>query len=406
MSAFGIQRSPRTILFGAGQRAALPQLVRPYGERVMICTDNRFGADLLLSGIADGLRDAGLTVGIYDRTLAELPMSCIDEAAEAARDIRPDVIVAIGGGSCIDLGKLVAVRLAYDGPLSDLYGEFKVPAGVLPVIAVPTTSGTGSEVTPVAVLDNPATGGKVGISSPHLIPQAAVCDPELTLSCPPGLTANTGADAMTHAIEAFTTLRREPTPELGVGHVFVGNNVFSHMQAATAIRCLAGHLERAVGDGTDLVAREQVMMGALLAGQAFGTAGTAAAHAIQYPVGAFTHTPHGLGVALLLPYVMEHNRPACVEIFAEIAGLFGLPDAPAEQRSRQAIDAVERLFGRIGIPKTLADIGVRAEDLDIIAEQSLKAQRLVKNNPRPLDLDGIQRIIAAAFEGNRDLLRS
>ncbi|WP_029009696.1 iron-containing alcohol dehydrogenase [Azospirillum halopraeferens] len=406
MRAFGVQRSPRTILFGAGQRAALAHLVRPHGQRAMICTDSRFGADPLLSGMAASLRDAGLTVGVYDGTLAELPMSCIDEAAQAARDIRPDVIVAVGGGSCIDLGKLVAVRLTYDGPLSDLYGEFRVPDGVLPVIAVPTTSGTGSEVTPVAVLDDPGLGVKIGISSPNLIPHAAVCDPELTLSCPPGLTANTGADAMTHAIEAFTTLRRDPTPDLGVANVFVGSNVISHMQAATAIRCLAGHLERAVRDGSDPVAREQVMLGALLAGQAFGTAGTAAAHAIQYPVGACTHTPHGLGVALLLPYVMEFNRPDCVGIFADIARLFGLPDAPDDLLSRQAIDAVDGLFGRIGIPKSLAALGVREADLGTIAEQSLTARRLVKNNPRPLDLDGVRRIIAAAFEGNRDLLRS
>ncbi|MFC7397420.1 iron-containing alcohol dehydrogenase [Chelatococcus sp. GCM10030263] len=407
MSLFGVLRAPRVVLFGPGQRNALPRLAAELGRRVFLCTDARFHTDRRLSDLAESLRQAGMDVEIYDETLPELPLQCIEEAGARAKRFAPDVVVAVGGGSCIDLGKLVAVRLVFEGPLADLYGEFKVPSGVPPVIAIPTTAGTGSEATPVAVLGDDARTMKVGISSPHLIPYAAICDPELTLTCPPALTATVGADALTHAIEAFTALAREPSSDLAFDHVFVGRNSLSQMLARESIRCLAAHLERAVAEGQDLAAREQVMLGSFLAGQAFGVSGTAAAHAIQYPVGALTHTAHGVGVAVLLPFVMEYNRPACLAEFAEIARLFGINEAGSDEAlSHRAIDAIDGLFARIGLPRTLADLGVGEADLDRICEQSLSIERLMKNNPRPLARDSLAQLLAAAYSGNRALLRN
>jgi alcohol dehydrogenase len=402
MSIYGAIRSPRAIYFGAGQRQALPAIVAGLGSRVLLCSDERFNQDPKLSAIRAALEGAGLRTELYDGTIAELPLACIADATAKARAFGPDVIVGIGGGSCLDLAKLVALTLTHGDELANFYGEFKVPGPVLPVVAVPTTAGTGSEVTPVAVLADPVRISKVGISSPYLIPEVAVCDPELTSTCPPGLTAVAGADALTHAIEAFTAIKHPIEPGRATQQVFIGKNTQSDAQARIAIAALAGNLAAAVADGGNAAAREQVMYGALCAGQAFGVAGTAAAHAIQYPVGALTKTAHGLGVAVLMPYVMDYNRSACGPEFAEIARLFGITQGEEAELADAAIEAVAELFATLGIPRTLADLGVPAERLDWVAEQSLLSARLVNNNPRSLDLAAMQQIVHAAHAGHRN----
>jgi alcohol dehydrogenase class IV len=402
---FGVMRSPRTILFGAGQRRALGPVVRSFGSRVFICSDQRIDSDPLLAELVDQLQGAGLVVEAFKGVQPELPLSCVVEAEVLARQFAPDAIVGLGGGSCLDTAKLLALSLAYPGPLSDYYGEFKVPGATLPVIALPTTAGTGSEVTPVAVLGDPARQMKIGISSPHLIPRVAICDPELTLSCPPGLTAIAGADALTHAIEAFMAARRPPSYALALEHVFVGKNRLSDGFARQAIAALAANLKRAVEDGADLEAREEVMFGALAAALAFGVAGTAAAHAIQYPVGALTHTAHGIGVAALMPYVMEFNRSAVQAEAAEIAHIFDRTGSE-EDLAAAASGAVADLLMAIGIPSNLAALGLTEDHQDWVAEQALLATRLIKNNPRPLDRRGVSAIVAAALHGDLHQLKS
>jgi alcohol dehydrogenase len=404
-TTFGVMRSPQIVLFGSGQRLALTRLAGQYGRRAFICSDNRFMQDAVLSDMMTRLQQAGMEVMLYDGTIAELPLECIEAATQQARGFGPDVVIGIGGGSCMDIAKLVAVGLSHDAPLSDFYGEFKVPGPVVPVIAITTTAGTGSEVTPVAVLADPQRAMKVGISSPYLIPAVAICDPDLTGSCPPALTAIAGADALTHAIESFTAIRREPSPDLALNQVFVGKNVFSDAQARIAIQALARHLPAAVKSGADAKAREQVMLGAMSAGIAFGCAGTAAAHALQYPVGALTHTAHGLGVAALMPYVMAFNLPNCVPEFCEIASMFGQDKGGAsdEAFARRGIEAVDAMFRLIGIPRTLPELGLKPEQKDLVAEQSLLAARLVNNNPRLLDRAAMDRIVSSAFSGDRAL---
>lgn len=407
MSLFAAIRSPAQVIVGNGQRAALPSLAASFGRRAFICTDNRFHVDEKLSQLAHDLRAEGIEPFVYDGTVAELPMQCIDEATAAAKTFGPDLVIAIGGGSCVDLAKVVALRLAHEGPISGFYGEFKVPGPVLPIIALPTTAGTGSEVTPVAVVGDPERSVKVGISSPYLIPHVAICDPELTLTCPPGLTASSGADALCHAIEAFTAISRPADAGITLRQVFVGRNGFSDVQARAAIELLFTNLARAVSDGSNIAARENVMLGATLAGQAFGVAGTAAAHAIQYPAGALTHTAHGVGVACLLPYVMAFNSAQDPTRFAAIADLLavGVGEDNAG-KAKAAIDAIAQLFAAIGIPATLKDLGLEADKLDWVAEQSLEAKRLVNNNPRTLDITAMKALVAAAYSGNRDALCS
>ena len=407
MSLFGTLRTPRNLVFGAGQRHALSGYAKALGSRALVVTDQRLGADPEFLHLVSSLVDAGLQVRVFDGTIAELPIECISSAVEAGRAFGADLVIGIGGGSCIDAAKVAAVLLTHGGKASDYYGEFKVPGPVLPLISLPTTSGTGSEVTPVAVVTDPDRAMKVGIASPHIISHTAICDPELTYSCPPGLTAVSGADALTHAIEAFTTMRRQPTGSIVHEHVFLGKNVLSDNYALLAISHIAASLKRAYDDGGDTEARERLMLGATMAGLAFGTAGTAAAHAVQYPIGAMTHTPHGAGVAVMMPYVMEFNRGHCEPELAEIGQAMGLATSGSvAQQAGATIDAVERLFASVGIPKTIADLGIVQSQLAQVAEQAMASGRLIKNNPRPIELDTMQVLVQAAFSGDRASLRA
>nr|WP_245404867.1 iron-containing alcohol dehydrogenase [Ancylobacter gelatini] len=401
---FSAIRLPAEILFGKGQRHALPSVAARLGTRALLCTDERLAASRDFARMLDGLREAGLAVRVYDQVLPDVPRDTVAVCVEAARPFAPDLVIGIGGGSCLDMAKCAALLLSHGGRLPDYYGEFKVPGPVLPLILVPTTAGTGSEATPVAVISDPDRTLKVGVSSPHLIARSAICDPELTISCPPALTAIAGADALTHAIEAFTAGRRSPSPELAQKHVFIGKTALTDHFALLAIRLLGRSLERAWREGTDEEARAEVMMAALAAGCAFGTAGTAAAHAIQYPVGALTHTAHGLGVATMLPYVMRFNREAALEDMAEIARALGLADEGRSRAARAdaAIGEVARLFAAIGIPPTLAALGLPADKLVWTGEQALGIERLLKNSPRPVGPAEMTCLLDAAYRGDLD----
>jgi len=408
MNLFGAMRLPRSVLFGSGQREAIGAIAAQMGSRILICTDARLGADAQFKAIVADLTRRGLQTFVYDQTRADLPIESILDCVSKAKTFAAQAVIGIGGGSCMDMAKAVAVLLTHGGEVANYYGEYKVPGPVLPLMAVPTTSGTGSEVTPVAVVADTERGMKIGIASPHLIPQVAVCDPELTLTCPPGLTACSGGDALTHAIESFTALARPISADLTLQHVFVGKNALSDHFALLAISSIWKSLYRAYKNGSDIEAREHLMMGALAAGCSFGTAGTAAAHALQYPVGNLTHTAHGDGVASLLPYVMEFNRPACVASYAQIARTLGLgaPGSNDESLSLLLVDEVAQLLASVGIPKTLKDLGMPADKLQWTAESAIAIARLVKNNPRPLDLQAMQAITAAAYSGDRASLRS
>lgn len=399
MTHFGTIRSPRELIVGSGQRRALGLMAKRIGQRALVITDERLAADPDFLAMVSDLENHGLRVQIDSGTLPDVPAETTVVAADAAREFAPDVVIGVGGGSCLDMAKCVALLLAHGGQPQDYYGELQVPGPIVPLIAIPTTAGTGSEVTPVAVLSDSQRKLKIGISSPHLIPLAAICDPDLTLTCPPGLTAIAGADALTHAIEAFTAARRELTTELTQERVFIGKNALSDQFALKAISLLWEGLEAAYTNGKDLSARTKVMQGATFAGLAFGVAGTAAAHAIQYPVGALTHTAHGAGVACLLPWVMEWNRPAIGEELAQIATAMGLADADA------VIPAIAGLFARIGIPSTLATLGLAEDRLDWVAEQSCGIARLIQNNPRPLDQSDMRRLLDAAFSGDASTLQ-
>lgn len=404
---FGVARFPRNIVFGAGQRRATARYAEQLGRNLLVVTDARLEASKDLCAILDDVLALGVEVSVYSGVEPELPAECLDRGLETGRKRGADVVLGIGGGSCIDAAKAIALLLTYGGPLSDYYGEFKVPGPVLPVIAVPTTSGTGSEVTPVAVVSDRDRAVKVGIASPHLVPDTAICDPELTYSCPRHLTAISGADALVHAIEAFTTARREPTATTVHEHVFLGKNEISDLTALAAIRHIGASLEPACKDPLDVKARSRMMLGALMAGQAFGVAGTSVCHAAQYPIGARTNTPHGLGVAAMLPFALEFNRHHVADEIAQVGAALGAVVSPGDVQSdvEATIAYVEALLAAIGVPGSLKAMGLREADLDWTAQHAMSATRLIKNNPRPLEEASMRQLLAAAFHGERSTLR-
>lgn len=401
----GVLRLPRTVLVGSDHRRAVADVARELGTSALIITDARLAASAELKQLTADLQNAGMDVQLFGETEAELPVPGIMACVERMGQTRVDVVIGVGGGSCMDMAKVVSVLLTHGGAPEDYYGEFKVPGPVVPVIAVPTTAGTGSEVTAVAVVSDPSLGMKMGISSPHIIPVAAICDPSLTLTCPPSLTAATGADAFVHLIESYTAIAREPEHDLSRRRVFIGRNSLTDLIALEGIRLVGASLYNAYRDPSNEVARGEMMVAALYGGIALSNAGTAAAHAIQYPVGALTHTPHGLGVGLLLPYVLRHNLPAIQPQLARIAEALGrdLSGLDSQAAAEQGILAVDSVMDSIQIPRTLAALGVQADDIDQIATLSMNSSRLIDNNPLPLDVEDVARIVRAAFIGDRSI---
>jgi alcohol dehydrogenase class IV len=392
----GLLRLPSQVLFGHGVVRNAGAVARSYGARALVCTDPEMAASAQFDRLLASLRDHGMTVEVMPLALPEVPLAGVRDAVPPARRYRPDCIVAYGGGSSIDFGKLIALGVAHDPDVAECYGENAVPGEVTPVIAIPTTAGTGSEVTPVAVLADPDRALKVGLSSPYLVPRAAICDPELTHTCPPAVTAHSGIDALAHAIEAYTARRRD-LEDVG-DRVFIGKNVLSDGLAVAAIRLIGANLRRAVaGDET---ARAPMSQGSLLAGMAFGTAGTAAAHALQYAVGARSKSPHGLGTGLLLPYVMAASLPARRRELAACAEALGLdPGADEHQSALAAVQRVRDLGRDIGLPSSLSELDIDESDLDELADLSVSVTRLLDNSAVALDRAGVLSILAAAWAG-------
>jgi alcohol dehydrogenase class IV len=393
----GFMRAPREVAFGAGVADATGEFARRLANRVLVVTDPTLAAGEAVRGVLASLRSQGLEAELFDGTVPELPMDTVLGAIRSATRSVPQCVIGLGGGSSIDLAKLVALGVVHGDDLRLFYGEEQVPGPVVPVIAIPTTAGTGSEVTPVAVLTDPQAVLKVGISSRHLIPTYAVVDPTLTHGCPPSVTAYAGIDALAHAVEAFTAAHRQLPP--GTTAVFVGKNSLSDAIALQAVRHIAPHLLAAQRDEPE--ARAAVAYGSLCAGLAFGTAGTSVAHALQYPIGARTNTPHGLGTGLLLAYGMRFNRPVRLAELAAIGRAMGVSrdvddDEPAAE---EAIAGVAELASAVGLPANLAELGVGEEELPELSRQALGVTRLIVNNPRQLGEEELLQILRAAWRG-------
>ncbi|WP_082561617.1 iron-containing alcohol dehydrogenase [Microbacterium sp. Root61] len=402
----GILRLPRDVRYGYGVSAAVAELAAGYGSRVVFVADPFLATTPEFDRILQSTRATGAEVLVLTDVPPELPVSAVLRAGEAARTFAPDVVVGYGGGSALDQAKLVALLISYPPPLETYYGENAVPGPVTPLIAVPTTAGTGSEVTPVAVVSDPARAMKVGISSPHLIPSVAIVDPALTLGAPVGVTTYAGIDALVHAVESYTAAELELT-HTAVMPVFIGRNELTESLSLEAAALIFHALPTAVHSPDDRDARAAMSRGSLLAGMAFGAAGTHLSHAIQYPVGAITHTPHGLGTGMLLPFVLQACLIAVPERLARLGAALGLPaDGSVLQRAQATVDAIDDLTARIGLPRSLAELGIGQADRDSIVDLALQSSRLIGIAPIHADRVMIASIVDAAIAGNRSLLRA
>lgn len=403
VAALGILRQPRTVIFGPGERRQLPGLVAGIAQHLLVITDSRMADVTEFKEIVTSIEARGVTVSVFAEAQPDLPREDVVAVAARFGSAGIDAILGIGGGSCMDLAKVVAAVLAHGADVRDYYGEFLVPGPGIPVITVPTTAGTGAEVTCISVVFDQEKGMKVGIASPHLEAHAAVIDPELTLSCPPGLTAATAADALTHLVETFTDRVKEVTPDYLEAHLYVGKNPLTDIYCRNGLTLLNHALEQVVADPSDLGARSATMLAAYNAGMAINTAGTAGAHAIQSPIGALTHTSHGFGVGALLPYVMRYNLPTRVAEFAEIGRLLGVADpaAPALDQAKAGITRVDQLLEIIGCPTDLKTLGLEPKDFEYVAGQAMLATRLTANNPRDLTSESIVSILRHGYDADR-----
>jgi alcohol dehydrogenase class IV len=386
--------SAGTIVFGRNAALQLGDIAtRLRARRVLVVTDTILEGVGTLERVRRPLEAAGLEVAAFTGGEPEPSMRAALACYETARGFRPDALVGLGGGSNMDLAKLTATMLAHGGAPHDYVGDDKIPGPIASLICVATTAGTGSEVSAATVITDTEKQIKVGILSNYLRPTVAVVDPLLSVSCPPKVTADSGIDALTHAIEAYTAVDNADFPlPPGERSVYQGKHPMGDLVAEKAIRLIGQYLRRAVHDGNDLEAREGMALAATLAGLAFSNVGVAVVHALEYPIGGAVHCSHGCGNGLLLPYVMRFNLPARPREFAEIARLLG-----EEPVADHAIAAVERLRADIGIPARLRDIGVRAEQLRPFADKAIGIQRILRVNPRRVTVDDLHGILQEAF---------
>jgi len=382
------------IVFGRNAVNQLGEIAqRLRARRVLIVTDTVLERAGTLERVCKPLAAAGIETAAFTGGEPEPSMRAALACLDTARSARPDALVGLGGGSNMDLAKLTATLLAHGGSPADYVGDGKVPGPIAPLICVPTTAGTGSEVSAASVITDTENHIKVGILSNYLRPAVAVVDPLLTVSCPAKVTADSGIDALTHAIEAYTAVDNADFPlPPGERSVYQGRHPLGDLTAEKAIRLIGQYLRRAVKDGNDLEAREGMALAALLAGLAFSNVGVAVVHALEYPVGGAVHCSHGCGNGLLLPFVMRFNLPASKREFAEIARLLG--EEPIAER---AITAVEKLRADIGIPPRLRDIGCREEQLRPFAEKAFGIKRILRVNPRAVTVDDLHGILREAY---------
>lgn len=389
------------LLFG---RHATQQLgdvaVRLGVRRVLIVTDPILVKAGLVESVHVPLSESGVVVDLFFGGEPEPSTRAADAAIAQGRAFRPDAVLGLGGGSNMDLAKITAVVLTHGGKPLDYAGDDKIPGPILPLLCLPTTAGTGSEVSAATVLTDSEQKIKVGILSNHLRPRVAVVDPLLTVSCPPKVTADSGIDALTHAIEAYTAVDNAHFPlPAGERSVYQGRHPFGDMLAEKAIALIGKYLRRAVSHASDLEAREGMSLAATLAGLAFSNVGVAAVHALEYPVGGATHCSHGAGNGLLLPFVMRYNLSVRRPQFAAIARLLGakVEGKNESAAAESAIAEIEQLRQDIGIPLRLRDLGVTESQLRSFAEKAFGIQRILRVNPRMPTLNDLEGILRAAF---------
>ena len=387
--------------FGCGSRHELGKhAVRRGYRKLLIVTDSTLAGLGLVQPLHDDLSEHGVQVEVFDGSAAEPDLSIAENAALTARTFQPDAILGLGGGSNIDLAKVTSVLATHGGQPQDFFGWDNVPGPIIPVIAMPTTAGTGSEVSQSAVLTDSQASMKVSILSQFMRPALAIVDPELTYTCPKQVTADSGIDALTHAVEAYLSKdAAEIAAQPGEAIPYSGCTPIGELMAEEAIALVARYLPAAVHEPENKVAREKMALAASLAGLAFSNCGVAVVHALEYPIGGRVHCSHGAGNGLLLPYVMRYNLPKREAKLARIAELFNpIGDHGSDMEAALvAIRKVEQLKSFIGIPERLTSLGVTEEMLPEFADKSIAISRLMNINPRTPTRDDLLQILREAL---------
>jgi alcohol dehydrogenase class IV len=385
MTAFAFSTVP-SILSEPGATRRLGELIAerfPGVRRPFIVTD----AGFLRTGLLDfpklSLEQESMAPALFSGVIADPPEAVVLDAVDAARRHEADLVLGFGGGSSMDVAKLVAVLAGSRQAIGEMYGIGNVKGQRLPLVQVPTTAGTGSEVTNIAIVTTGATT-KSGIVAPQLYADLAILDAALTLGLPPTVTAATGIDAMVHAIEAYTSRHKK--------------NPLSDALAREALSLLSRNLLRACEQGSDIGARQAMLLGACLAGQAFSNAPVAAVHALAYPIGGIFHVPHGLSNSLVLPHVLRFNLPQARRLYAELAGIV-VPHASGseEARAEALIVATQQMAKMAGIETRLRQVGILESDLERLADEAMLQTRLLGNNPREVTRADARAIYAAAL---------
>jgi len=377
MTDFTFQTTPRAIC-ETGGLARLGELMAGLGvSRAVVVCDAGIAACGFADRAVSSLKAAGMAATVFDQVQADPPVAVVRSAVETARAFDADGVIGLGGGSSLDTAKLVALLVRSEQKIEELYGVDLARGRRLPLIQVPTTAGTGSEVTWVSVVTSEANEKKA-IYSSQLLPDIALLDAELTLGMPPRVTAATALDAMVHAIEAYTSRTRK--------------NVISDTLAMKGLALLGANIRRVVADGSDIEARSAMLQGSMLAGMAFVNASVAAVHALSYPLGARFHVPHGHSNALVMGPVFRFNMPAAEKAYAELASSL-LPDrhfASDAEAAQAFVSELEHLVASVGLETRLSQVGVTDRDIpDMAREVTVGIQRLLANNPRDMSLDDV-----------------
>lgn len=376
----------RSIVSEAGASARVVEIAGPVlGGRVVVVTDKGVRGLGLADPAIASLSSAGVEVAVFDDVVADPPERDILAVVDFVLAHRASGILGIGGGSPMDTAKVAALLAKGGERLPEVYGVNLARGPRLPLVLVPTTAGTGSEVTPIAIVTT-GEAEKKGVVSPLLLPDMAILDADLTLGLPPAVTAATGIDAMVHAIEAYASAS-------------ANNNPISRGLARQALRLLGANIREATVNGRNGDARAAMLLGSLLAGQAFANSPVAAVHALAYPLGGHFHVPHGLSNALVLPHVLRFNLPAAADTYAQIAAdaFPGLAGIPVEERAPAFVDALATLGRELRIPQSLREVNIPAGALPMLARDAMRQTRLLVNNPRVMTEADALAIYEAAY---------
>jgi len=365
---------------GAGAlKNIVPEIKRQGCQKVFIVTDPGIVSAGISGQLEALLKEGDIAFDCFDKVEPDPRVEIAIEAAVAVKTFGADIVIGIGGGSAIDIAKISAVLANNEGSLHDFFGIDLVPNPGLKTIIIPTTAGTGSEVTPIVILSDEAEKLKKGVVSPYLFPTLALLDPELTVGLPAKVTAATGMDALIHAIEAFTSKN---------------SYGFTDMLAREAITLIAGNIRTAYANGTDMEARSKLLEGSLLAGMAFANAGVTAVHAFAYPIGAEFHIPHGVANSIMLVPVMEFNMIGNLNKFGQLADLLGekTDNMNLREKAQAAVNALRTLTEDLEIPTSLSQFKVTDSDLPMLADGVMKVTRLLANNPRAMSVGEAEEI--------------